>query len=158
MVAESWVELVGDTLPAERIREFVSGDARLGGIVSFSGVTRADDDPAHGKLIRLEYEAHPSMALGQMRRLAETAASRWEVGRMALVHRLGAVLPGEASVIIAVACAHRAEAFDACRWLIDKLKQDVPIWKKDVFEDGFVRWVDPSQPGISTPLHSRSEA
>jgi len=82
------------------------------------------------------------MALNEMRQLAKRAESRWSLGRVAIWHRLGAVLPGETSVIIAVAAGHRAEAFDACRFLIDTLKQDVPIWKKDVFVDGHSRYVD----------------
>jgi len=138
-----WVELFDGLLPADRVRAFVTGDRLLGGIVTFEGVTRSEDDVSHGRLIRLDYEAYAPMAVRQMRTLAETACSRWSAGRIALVHRLGQVPPGEASVMIAVGCPHRVEAFDACRWLIDALKKDVPIWKKDVFEDGFVRWVEP---------------
>ena len=109
----------------------------------FEGATRAESDPAHGRLVRLDYEAHPSMARREMERLATQASQRFGAKRAVILHRTGPVPPGEASVLIAAACAHRAEAFDACRWIIDTLKKDVPIWKKDVFEDGFVRWVEP---------------
>ena len=68
-----------------------------------------------------------------------------------ILHRLGRVQPAEVSVSIAVAAAHRAEAFEACRWLIDTLKQDVPIWKKDVYADGFARWVDPKRQNVEHP-------
>ena len=140
-----WVELFDSPLPADRVREFVSGDPALGGIVAFEGATRNEIEPRHGRVVRLDYEAYASMALCRMRSLSKTACERWSAGRVAITHRLGPVPPGEASVMIAVACPHRAEAFDACRWLIDTLKRDVPIWKKDVFEDGFVRWVEPKE-------------
>lgn len=139
------VDLISVPIDAAAVRAFVSGDATLGGVVIFEGVTRHECDARHGHLIQLDYEAYDSMARRQLQRLADEAVERWGVGRLAMVHRLGRVPPGEVSVIIAVACGHRAEAFDACRWLIDTLKEDVPIWKKDVFDDGHVRWVDPNK-------------
>ena len=84
------------------------------------------------------------MALRKLQGLAEAALTRWSLGRVAMLHRLGCVGPAEVSVVVAVAAAHRAECFDACRWLIDTLKMDVPIWKRDVYADGFTRWVDPN--------------
>lgn len=125
---------------------FVGGDPSLGGIVTFFGATRAEHDPSHGALRRLEYEAYREMAWEQMKRLAAQAVANWQAARVVVIHRLGGVGVGEVSVALAVACPHRAEAFEACRWLIDTLKQDVPIWKKDVFADGFTRWVDPTAP------------
>jgi len=142
-MAQTWIDLVRGPIGTAAVREFVGGDSALGGIVVFEGVTRSENDPQHGALRRLEYEAYESMARRQLEQLAVEAADRFGAGRTAIVHRLGPVQPGETSVIIAVACGHRAEAFDACRWLIDALKKDVPIWKKDVFEDGTVRWVEP---------------
>lgn len=138
------IDLVRDPISAELVRQFVSGDVTLGGITTFEGVTRGEDDPDHGKLSHLNYEAYESMARRQLDRLATEAKKRWSAGRVAIVHRLGTVRPGEVSVIIAVACEHRAESFDACRWLIDTIKKNVPIWKKDVFADGYTRWVDPT--------------
>lgn len=137
-------ELVADSIPVQRVRDFVTGDPKLGGIVTFEGVTRRELDAQHGAIVELCYEAYEEMARRQLERLALEAKRRWSAGRVAIIHRTGSVPPGEASVMIAVACAHRAEAFDACRWLIDTLKKDVPIWKKDVFEDGYVRWVNPA--------------
>jgi len=122
---------------------FAQGDPSCGAIASFTGTTRAESDAGHGGIIHLEYQAYEDMATAQMRLLAEQAVDRWSLARIAIVHRTGVVPPGDASVFIVVSCAHRAEAFDACRWLIDALKKDVPIWKKDVFEDGYVRWVEP---------------
>ncbi len=136
-------------MPLDRVTAFVSGDAAAGGIVTFYGATRIEHDPEHGALVRLDYEAYPEMALTQMHELSRKARQTWSVGRLVLLHRLGRVPVGEDSVAIAVACPHRAEAFTACRWLIDSLKQDVPIWKKDVFADGFTRWVDPTQSKVS---------
>lgn len=140
-----WVELIRGPLPCDRVRDFLGDAANLGGVVIFEGVTRAEHDAAHGPLERLDYEAYDAMAIGEMRRLAEVALTRWPAGKVALLHRLGAVPLGETSVIIAVSAGHRGAAFDACRWLIDTLKQDVPIWKADVFADGFTRWVEPTR-------------
>jgi len=139
-----WVALVDEAIPAERIRDFVTGDPTCGGIVTFEGATRRERDEQHGLLVRLEYEAYVHMARTQLERLAAEAAARWSLGRVAVLHRLGPIAPADASVMIAVAGRHRAESFEACRWLIDSLKREVPIWKKDVFEDGTVRWVEPA--------------
>lgn len=138
------VALTHDRLDIAAVRRFVDGDSACGGMATFDGVVRGESDAAHGRLVRLDYEAHERMALAQLRRLCEDAMQRFGTRRVAVVHRLGAVPVGEVSVSIAVACAHRREAFDACRFLIDTLKRDVPIWKRDVFEDGFTRWVEPS--------------
>lgn len=137
------VDLVTDEIPIARVHDFVTGDPALGGIVTFQGATRRDLDPERGAVVRLDYEAYQGMARQQLERLAAEAKRRWSVGRVAVIHRIGGVRPGQLSVVIAVACAHRKEAFEACRWLIDTLKKDVPIWKKDVFEDGTSRWVGP---------------
>jgi len=139
------VDLVSEPICIDRVRSFIMGDPAYGGIATFEGVTRSERDPDHGDLIRLEYEAYESMARQQLEVIAEEACRRWKAGRVAIIHRLASVPPGEVSVMISVACGHRAEAFESCRWLIDTLKKDVPIWKKDVFEDGLVRWVGPKQ-------------
>ena len=139
-----WVELVAGPIPADRVRAFVTGDSDLGGIVTFEGATRLEVDEEHGPLDRLEYEAYETMARRQLERLAVEAKRRWSAGHIAILHRFGSVEPAEVSVMIAAACGHRHEAFEACRWLIEMLKQDVPIWKKDVFKDGFVRWAQPT--------------
>ena len=141
-MGDVWVELVRGPISVAQVCEFVSGDPSLGGTVTFEGSTRAESDPQHGPLVRLDYEAYKSMARRQLEHLAHEAVDRFGAGKIAVVHRLGSVPVGEASVMIAVACGHRAEAFEACRWLIDTLKKDVPIWKKDVFEDGFVKWAE----------------
>lgn len=139
------VDLVADSLSIEKAEAFVEGDHATGAVVSFKGITRQETDGEHGELVSLNYEAYDAMARSQIRKLAEQARERWSLTRVAVLHRTGSVPVGQPSVVIAVAGGHRAECFDACRWLIDSLKQDVPIWKKDVFADGFVRWVDPQQ-------------
>lgn len=141
---EILIDLVTDPIVTQRVRSFAADDSTLGAIVTFEGATRRDSDATHGTIVRLEYEAYESMARRQLERLAVEAKRRWSAGRIAIVHRIGPVPPGDVSVVIVVACGHRAEAFEACRWLIDMLKQDVPIWKKDVYEDGHVRWVQPA--------------
>ena len=124
-------------------------DAAAGGIAVFLGTTRAEDDAAKQPLVALDYEAYPEMALEQMRALARSARERWPIARLALLHRTGRVAVSEPSVIIAVASPHRGEAFDACEWLIDTLKKEVAIWKKEVWRDGSGTWVDPLTPSPS---------
>ena len=110
-----------------------------GAAVVFEGVVR--NQTRGRKTLCLEYEAYESMAQRQMERLAEQALSQFHIRDIALVHRVGRLQVGETSVLIVVSSAHRAAAFDACRWLIDTLKRTVPIWKKEYFEDGAV-WSD----------------
>ncbi len=109
-----------------------------GAVDVFIGTVR--NQTAQKRVVRLEYEAYAPMALKKMEELAAAARRRWPVERLALIHRVGVLEIGEAAVVIAVSTPHRAEAFEACRWLIDTLKDVVPIWKKEVFEDGDV-WV-----------------
>ncbi len=110
-----------------------------GSAVVFEGVVR--NQTRGRKTLYLYYEAYEDMALRQMESLAEQALRQFQVREVALVHRLGRLEIGETSVLIVVASAHRAAAFDACRWLIDTLKRTVPIWKREYFEDGAV-WAD----------------
>jgi molybdopterin synthase catalytic subunit len=110
-----------------------------GGIVQFVGAVR---DHSRGKAIRhLEYEAYPEMAVQEMERICDEAARRWPGTRVAIAHRVGHLAIGDLAVVIVAAAAHRAEAFEACRFAIDALKQSVPIWKKEVATDG-ASWVD----------------
>jgi molybdopterin synthase catalytic subunit len=113
-------------------------DTGAGATVTFTGTTRDHNDGR--RVIRLEYEAYPEMALAEMRKIGETARQRWPIARIAIVHRIGVVPIGEASVVIAVSAGHRGAAFEACRLVIDRLKEVVPIWKKEHFEDGAI-WI-----------------
>ncbi len=114
-------------------------DPEAGGVVVFSGVVRNETGGRPVKF--LEYEAHAPMAEAKMREIGAMARARWPgVKRVAMVHRVGRLEIGEASIVIAVSAAHRREAFEACRFAIDRLKETVPVWKKEYFEDGEV-WV-----------------
>jgi len=110
-----------------------------GAAVVFEGVVR--NQTRGRKTLYLDYEAYEEMALGELESLASQALRQFEIRDVAIVHRLGRLEIGETSVLIVVVSAHRAAAFEACRWLIDTLKRTVPIWKKEYFEDGAV-WAD----------------
>jgi len=110
-----------------------------GAALVFEGVVR--NQTRGRRTLYLDYEAYEPMALQEMESLAGKALQQFQVRDVAIVHRLGRLQIGETSVLIAVASAHRAAAFEACRWLIDTLKKTVPIWKKEYFEDGAV-WAD----------------
>jgi molybdopterin synthase catalytic subunit len=109
-----------------------------GGIDVFIGAVR--NATKGKKVVRLEFEAYEPMALAEMEKIAKQAFEKWPVQKILIHHRTGVLEVGEVPVIIAVSAAHRAAAFEACRYIIDTLKQTVPIWKKEIFEDGEV-WV-----------------
>ena len=109
-----------------------------GGVVVFVGTVR---DATKGKaVLHLEFEAYEKMALKEMQKIAEEATTRWGLHKMVIHHRTGLVPIGEEAVVIACSSVHRKEAFQACEYAIDTLKETVPIWKKEKFEDGEV-WV-----------------
>lgn len=110
-----------------------------GGVVTFVGQVR---DEARGRAIeRLEYEAYAGMAERELEKIADEAAGRWPGARVAIAHRTGVLAIGDAAVVVVAAAPHRGEAFDACRFSIDRLKERVPIWKKEVATDG-AYWVE----------------
>lgn len=121
-----------------------------GAVVVFDGIVR--NNSRGRRTLYLEYEAYVPMALREMESLAAQALQKFAIRDLRIVHRIGRLDIGETSVLIAVVSAHRAAAFDACRWLIDTLKKQVPIWKKEFFEDGAV-WAD-GEP-FPAPLTSR---
>jgi molybdopterin synthase catalytic subunit len=111
-----------------------------GAVVMFLGIVR---DHADGRSVRsLEYEAYPPMAERKMIQIADQACKRWPLHRVAVAHRIGHLAIGEVSVVIAVSSAHRREAFAACEYIMDQVKEDVPIWKKEHWADGVAHWVD----------------
>jgi molybdopterin synthase catalytic subunit len=115
--------------------------AGCGGVVLFLGTVR--DLTGDVVTEALEYEAYPTMAERKLAEIEGEVRERWPVGDMAVIHRLGRLGIGEVSVAVAVSCPHRAEAFEACRYTIDRLKQIVPIWKKENRPDGSSDWVHP---------------
>jgi molybdopterin synthase catalytic subunit len=124
-------------LSVDEVRAAVA-DPAAGGIALFAGAVR-DSDHDQG-VTRLSYSAHPTAA-AELRRVAEEIAEKFGVIAIAAVHRVGDLAIGDLAVVVAVACPHRAEAFDACRALIDELKASVPIWKHQRFADGTSEWV-----------------
>ena len=124
-------------LSVDEVRAAVA-DPAVGGIALFAGAVR-DSDHDRG-VSGLSYSAHPS-AVGELRRVAEVIAEKYPVIGIAAVHRVGDLAIGDLAVVLAVSCPHRAEAFDACRDLIDILKASVPIWKHQRFDDGTAEWV-----------------
>jgi molybdopterin synthase catalytic subunit len=129
-------------------------DPASGASVLFLGTTRNEN--AGRRVTRLEYEAFASMAVREMRQLARQAKRRWALRRVAMTHRTGVVPIGDSSVGIAVSAPHRREAFEACHWLIDRLKEIVPIWKKEHFRGGTV-WIG-AQQGAPEPAQRRRRA
>jgi molybdopterin synthase catalytic subunit len=135
---EPFIQITREPLDRNALIASVT-DPGAGGIVVFEGVVR---DNARGKQVRyLEYDVYPEMAVQQIREILTEAERRWHVDRIAVAHRIGRLEIGEASVIIVVATPHRAEAFEACRYIIDTLKTRVPIWKKEVATNG-EEWVE----------------
>ena len=112
-----------------------------GAVCLFYGVVR--EDSRNKKVRFLEYDAYPEMAEKKMRDILEEVRIKWPEQRAAIVHRVGTLGIGEASVVVAVGSPHRGESFEACRYVIDRVKEEVPIWKKEVFTDG-EEWVEGS--------------
>ena len=124
--------------------------SQAGAVVLFLGTTREFTEDR--QTVRLDYEGYEEMAERQLAELEVQARQRWPLVGCALVHRLGCVELAEASVLVAVSSPHRQEAFAAAAWLMDRIKQEVPIWKQEHWADGRAEWVHPSVP--STARHS----
>ncbi len=136
------VELVSETISVDKILWQVE-DQSTGAVSIFMGRVR---NRANGREVKeMDYEAYAEMVIKQMGEIEREAKNRWPVKKIVIVHRTGRLQLGELSVVIAVACPHRKEAFEACRFAIDKLKDTVPIWKKEYFVDG-ESWVEGSAP------------
>jgi molybdopterin synthase catalytic subunit len=131
-------ELRETPLSVDEVRAAVM-DPAAGGVALFAGAVR-DHDHERG-VTALSYTAHPSAA-AELRRVAERVAGRYQVRAIAAVHRVGDLAIGDLAVVVGVSTGHRAEAFEACRALIDELKECVPIWKHQLFTDGESEWVN----------------
>jgi molybdopterin synthase catalytic subunit len=131
------IEITYDPLDPEKITNQVRRDGN-GAVVTFLGTTR---DNFEGKrVLQLDYEAYPEMALKKMGEIRQEICAEFGIADIAIVHRIGPVDIGQISLVVAVASPHRQEAFFACHRVVDRVKEIVPIWKKEVFEDGS-RWV-----------------
>lgn len=113
-------------------------NAHSGGTVLFLGTVR--NHTGDRKVVALEFETYESMAYRELNRIATEIQLRWKADSIVIHHRTGRLEIGEAPVLIIVSCAHRKEAFEACEWAIDELKRSVPIWKKEILEDGAI-WI-----------------
>ena len=134
------IRLTSEAIDHAALTEMVRRPA-CGALVTFLGTVR---DLTDGRqTVALDYEAHASMAEKKLAEIEQQTRERWPVGEMAMVHRLGYLEVGEVSVAVAVSCPHRAEAFEACRFAIERLKEFVPIWKKENWADGSTEWVHP---------------
>jgi molybdopterin synthase catalytic subunit len=135
---EALIELTTEPLDARRLEAAVAHPG-AGAICTFTGIVR---DSSRGESVtHLEYEAYAGMAERQMRAIVAEIEERWPEARVAMVHRTGALRIGEPSVVVSVSCPHRAEAIAACKWGIDRLKESVPIWKKEFAASGAV-WIE----------------
>lgn len=134
-----WVAISTEPLPLAGAIEFVT-DPAAGGIDIFLGTTRAEQNASGQELMALDYEAYAEMALQQLHDLARRAREQWPIVKLALLHRTGRVGLGDTSVLIAVSTPHRKDCFAACRFLIDALKREAAIWKKEIWSDGTATW------------------
>ena len=134
---DGMIEITRDPLVPEEVTARVRKDTN-GAVVTFLGTTRLFAEGR--KVVRLEYEAYEEMALSEMEKVRQAVCSEWGLEDIAIAHRIGVVDVGEISLVIAVASPHRKEAFLACHRAVDLLKESVPIWKKELFEDG-EHWV-----------------
>jgi molybdopterin synthase catalytic subunit len=142
-------EVTSEPLDLERLANAVRKDAS-GAVVVFSGVARNQSEGR--RVVALEYDAYPEMAERKLREVAAEVRARWPVTGIAIAHRTGRLAIGEASLLVAVSAAHRREAFEACHHAVDRIKQVVPVWKKEIWEDGDGAWV------AGHPVDERAQA
>ena len=138
------IQITEDSIDHAAITESVRSQS-AGAVCTFLGTVR--EMTGGRRTVALNYEAYPEMAQRKLAELEQQARQRWPIVELALVHRVGALQLGDVSVVVAVSCPHRREAFEACQWLIDSLKQVVPIWKQERWDDGTEEWV---HPGLET--------
>lgn len=134
------IRLTREIIDYHDLTEQVRGN-QCGAVVTFLGTVR--ELTGERVTVALDYEAYPQMAEKKLAEIEAETRSRWPVGDIVMVHRLGHLEVGDISVAVAVSCPHRGDAFDACRHAIDRLKELVPIWKKENWADGATEWVHP---------------
>ncbi|MEA2499486.1 MAG: MoaE-MoaD fusion protein [Actinomycetota bacterium] len=141
-MAKITTELTERPLDPSRAIEDAASD-ECGAIASFVGTVRSSasvPDRAKDRVLRLEYEAHPTLASEKLTAIAEEAAGKWDLAAVVALHRVGVCDLGEPTVVVVCAAPHRREALEACHWTIDEIKRSVPIWKREVYADG-TSWV-----------------
>ncbi len=133
----SWVAVTEAVLEVEPLLAYVQ-QAHCGAVDLFVGMVR---NHAEGRPVAAtEYEGYPEMGVEELQRIAGESLQRWELGRVAVHHRLGRLAVGEVSVVIAVSAPHRQAAFEACRYIIEAIKERLPVWKKEHWADGQASW------------------
>ena len=132
------IEITRDEIDVEAVTKSAYSDAS-GAVVTFLGTARQDKDGKN--LVTLDYDAYPEMAVKKMEQVRDEIIERWPADQVSIVHRFGPVGVRVVSVAIAISCPHRKEAFEACEYSIDRIKEIVPVWKKEVYEDGS-EWVE----------------
>jgi molybdopterin synthase catalytic subunit len=142
------VRLTRDAIDFNTLTEAVRRDS-CGAVVLFLGTVR--DLTGEQRTVALDYDAYPGMAEKVFREIEADVRGRWPIGEMAIEHRLGRLEVGAVSVAIALSCPHRAEAFEACRYAMDRVKELAPIWKKENWIDGRTEWVHPGTDKVSSP-------
>jgi molybdopterin synthase catalytic subunit len=133
------IAITEDPLDLDRLIEIVSDRGEQGAVTTFTGVVRNSN--LNRRVTHLEYEAFEPLAVKALEQICEEAGREWPGVRLAVHHRIGRLAIGEASIVIAAASAHRAQAFAACRYVIERVKQIVPVWKHEFFEGGEV-WIE----------------
>jgi molybdopterin synthase catalytic subunit len=133
------IAITGDPLDLDRLIRIVSDDEGYGAVTTFTGVVRNSN--LNRRVTHLEYEAFEPLAVKALEQICREAGREWPGVRLAVHHRIGRLAIGEASIVIAAASAHRAQAFAACRYVIERVKQIVPVWKHEFFEGGEV-WIE----------------
>lgn len=153
MTAIRNIQLTRDPIDAAALTEEVR-TPQAGAVILFLGTVR---EMTEGRqTVALDYEGYPEMAIAQMHAVVDEAEACWEIERVTVVHRLGRLELGDISIAIALSCGHRQQAYEASRQIIDRLKQIVPIWKKEYWADGTTEWVHPGVPA-SAPTSSHPE-
>jgi molybdopterin synthase catalytic subunit len=127
------IEITEQPIEVQKIIAAASKN-EAGAVNTFIGTVR--DQTSGKKVVKLEYEAYVPMVVSEIRKIIDRATQQWSLNGWAISHRVGTLLPGEIAVVVAVSTPHRKESFAACQFIIDSLKQTVPIWKKEFFEDG----------------------
>jgi len=127
------IEITATAIDVQKIINAAS-HPEAGAVNTFIGTVRNNANTK--SVLRLEYEAYEPMAIAEIKKIVDQACQRWPIKGYAISHRTGVLLPGEIAVVAAIATPHRAQSFEACQYIIDTLKATVPIWKKEVFEDG----------------------
>jgi len=131
------IEITDQPIDVQKVIDAASRHA-AGAINTFIGTVR--DQTSGKKVMRLEYEAYEPMAISEAKKIIELANQQWTLLGFAISHRVGTLIPGEIAVVIAISTPHRKASFEACQFIIDRLKETVPIWKREFFEDGD-QWV-----------------